>query len=125
MLIRIMNQLEAEGRVISISDGESSAVRPLTKSDGVGFSVSEAGANAGEVSDLWYKHHLGFLRRMRAPAGTAASGAQTTFEVRRILKAFVDAEWLAELDAQLAAYWAEFAGREGVDAELGADRNED
>ena len=28
--------------------------QPLTKSDGVGFSVSEARANAGEVSDLWY-----------------------------------------------------------------------
>ena len=35
---------------------------------------------------------------MRAAAGVAAPGAQTTFEVRRILKAFVDAEWLAELD---------------------------
>ena len=44
MLIRTMNQLEAEGRVISISHGKSSAVRPLTKSDGIGFSVSEARA---------------------------------------------------------------------------------
>ena len=117
MLIRTMNQLEAEGRVISISHGESSAVRPLTKSDRVGFSVSEARANAGEVSDLWYKHHLGFLRRMRAAAGAAAPGAQTTFEVRRILKAFVDAEWLAELDARLAAYRAELDGREEADHE--------
>ncbi len=124
MLIRTMNQLEAEGRVISISHGKSSAVRPLTKSDGVGFSVSEARANAGEVSDLWYKHHLGFLRRMRA-ADAPAPGAQTPFEVRRILKAFVDAEWLAELDARLAAYRAELAGREGVDAESGAERDED
>ena len=68
---------------------------------------------------------LGFLRRMRAAAGAAAPGAQTTFEVRRILKAFVDAEWLAELDARLAAYRAELDGREGVDAELGAERDED
>ena len=115
MLIRTMNQLEAEGRVISISHGKSSAVRPLTKSVGVGFSVSEARANAGEVSDLWYKHHLGFPRRMRAPAGAAAPGAQTTSEVRRILRAFVDAEWLAELDAPLAAYRVEPGGGEEAD----------
>ena len=55
---------------------------------------------------------LGFLRRMRA-----AAGAQTTFEVRRILKAFVDAEWLAELDTRLAAYRAELDGREEADRE--------
>ena len=54
MLIRTMTELESEGRVISISHGKSSAVRLLTKSDGVGFSVSEARASAGESSDLWY-----------------------------------------------------------------------
>ena len=53
---------------------------------------------------------LGFLRRMKAESGAAARGGQTTYEVRRILKAFVDAEWLAELDARLAAYRAELAG---------------
>ena len=53
---------------------------------------------------------LGFLRRMRA-----APGAQTMYEVRRILKAFVDAEWLAELDARLAAYRAELDGGEEAD----------
>ena len=66
---------------------------------------------------------LGFLRRMKT-AG-AAPGAQASFEVRRILKAFVDAEWLAELDARLAAYQAELAGREGPGAETGADRDEE
>ena len=57
MLIRTMTELESQGRVISISHGKSSAVRLLTKSDGVGFSVSEARASAGESSDLWYKNH--------------------------------------------------------------------
>ena len=47
---------------------------------------------------------LGFLRRLK-PAGAAAGPA--TFEVRRILKAFVDAQWLAELDARLAEYRAQ------------------
>ena len=47
---------------------------------------------------------LGFLRRMKAESGVSARGGQTSFEVRRILKAFVDADWLAELDSRLAAY---------------------
>ncbi|MEN8761245.1 MAG: DUF4194 domain-containing protein [Thiogranum sp.] len=45
---------------------------------------------------------LGFLRRMKPVAGQP-----TAFEVRRILKAFVDAQWLADLDARLAAYRAQ------------------
>jgi hypothetical protein len=43
---------------------------------------------------------LGFLRRLKA----ATAQQVTTFEVRRILKAFVDAQWLAEFDTRLAAY---------------------
>lgn len=39
---------------------------------------------------------LGFVRRLRGQDGM--------FEVQRILKAFVDAQWLAEFDARLAAY---------------------
>ena len=31
------------------------------------------------------------------------------YEVRRILKAFVDAQWLAEFDARLADYQAQLA----------------
>jgi Domain of unknown function (DUF4194) len=42
---------------------------------------------------------LGFLRRLR--------GQEPMYEVQRILKAFVDAQWLAELDARLAAYRAQ------------------
>ena len=44
-------------------------------------------------------------------------GRRTTFEIRRILKAFVDAEWLAERDARLAAYRAKLDGREEADRE--------
>ncbi|MCK6535656.1 MAG: DUF4194 domain-containing protein [Polyangiaceae bacterium] len=39
---------------------------------------------------------LGFLRRLR--------GQDDRFEVQRILKAFVDAEWLSDFDQRLAAY---------------------
>lgn len=41
---------------------------------------------------------LGFLRRMRGQPGT--------YEVARILKAYVDAQWLEEFDARLADYRA-------------------
>lgn len=44
---------------------------------------------------------LGFIRRLR--------GQDDQFEVRRILKAFVDAQWLAEFDQRLAAYGAHAA----------------
>lgn len=49
---------------------------------------------------------LGFLRRLR--------GQQDQFEVRRILKAFVDAQWLSDFDQRLAEYQAQLdaAGRE-------------
>lgn len=46
---------------------------------------------------------LGFLRRLKTGAANQG-GHAAAFEVRRILKAFVDAQWLADFDARLAAY---------------------
>ena len=54
---------------------------------------------------------LGFLRRMRSEG--SMPGTQTAFEVRRIIKAFVDAQWLGELDARLRAYREELTGAGG------------
>ncbi len=45
---------------------------------------------------------LGFLRRLKTVAGNGQE--RSHFEVRRILKTFVDAEWLAEFDARLEGY---------------------
>lgn len=45
---------------------------------------------------------LGFLRRIK--------GAEDHYEVRRILKAFVDGQWLADFDQRLAEYAAELDG---------------
>lgn len=45
---------------------------------------------------------LGFLHKLK-PA-TGASANPPSYEVRRILKAFVDAQWLAEFDQRLANY---------------------
>ena len=57
MLVRTMAQIEAEGRVISISHGKATAVRLLTKADGLNFSISEARGSKAGVSTLWYKNH--------------------------------------------------------------------
>jgi hypothetical protein len=57
---------------------------------------------------------MGFLRRLR--------GRDSELEVRRILKAFVDAQWLGDFDRRLAAYREHLAssggdaGRGGEDA---------
>ena len=45
---------------------------------------------------------LGFLRRLKAATGGAQDRGH--YDVRRILKAFVDAQWLAEFDARLEVY---------------------
>src|SRR3984885_10263129 len=47
---------------------------------------------------------LGFLR--------PAKNSEQVYEVRRILKAFVDGQWLADLDARLADYAALLDGEE-------------
>ena len=45
---------------------------------------------------------LGFLRRLKTAASSGPDRGR--FEVRRILRAFVDAQWLAEFDARLEGY---------------------
>lgn len=56
--------------------------------------VDQVDALLGKVVEL------GFVRRLKSP--TAAQ--EPMYEVRRILKAFVDAQWLADFDQRLAAY---------------------
>lgn len=58
-------------------------------------------ANEARMADRIDTHinkvsEMGFLRRLR--------GQDDRFEVRRILKAFVDAQWLKALDQRLAEY---------------------
>ena len=60
---------------------------------------------------------LGFLRKLR--------GDEQRYEVRRIVKAYVDGQWLADLDGQLDAYLA-LLGRSDADGGyLGARRDEE
>jgi hypothetical protein len=60
--------------------------------------VNQIDAHINKIVDL------GFLRRLKTAAGPGG------FEVRRILKAFVDAQWLADFDARLDAYQAHISG---------------
>lgn len=57
--------------------------------------VDQVDATITKVMDL------GYLRRLKA---TGPAQDRGNFEVRRILKAFVDAQWLAEFDARLGIY---------------------
>lgn len=61
---------------------------------------------------------LGFVRRLKVSAdGAVARAAQEpVYEVRRILKAFVDAQWLADFDARLAVYQAQLASPDATES---------
>lgn len=64
-----------------------------------------AGSNETRIVDQVEKHlnkivDLGFVRKLKA----SSVGLAPSFEVQRIIKAFVDAQWLAEFDQRLAAY---------------------
>lgn len=50
---------------------------------------------------------LGFVRKLKPVAGSAKGPG--SYEVRRILKAFIDAQWLADFDGRLKAYQAHVA----------------
>ena len=52
---------------------------------------------------------LGFLKRLR--------GESESFEVQRILRAFVDGQWLSEFDQRLEAYLADERGAHGTEGE--------
>jgi hypothetical protein len=63
------------------------------------------GSNETRVVDQVETHlnkivDLGFVRKLKA----SSAGLAPSFEVQRIIKAFVDAQWLAEFDQRLDAY---------------------
>jgi hypothetical protein len=76
--------------------------------------IDQVDATISKVVDL------GFLRRLKPATGSGQQVGQDRgqYEVRRILKAFVDAQWLAEFDARLEAY------RTALSATPGAARAE-
>ena len=70
-------------------------------------------ANEAKLLDRMDAHlnkviELGFLRRLR--------GQEQQFEVRRIVKAFVDAQWLSQFEQRLAEYASHGAALSGDEA---------
>lgn len=83
---------------------EMRSFRPATTNDA--RLVDEVDRSVRRIVDL------GFLKPLRADS--------TSFEVRRILKAFIDAQWLGDLDARLAEYLAAAGGAAGTDEPIEA-----
>ncbi|SDG14811.1 protein of unknown function [Cellulosimicrobium cellulans] len=136
LLRKRLAQADSEG-------GETRLV--LTRSEIVDllrvFLTQDAGAAANEARlvdrvDALVRRvvELGFLRPAGRPdpdgpdgaaspdGGDTADGEARRYEVRRILKAFVDAQWLADFDARLAQYLelAADGGGPGSGARAGA-----
>ena len=73
------------------------------------------GSNESRLIDQIDTHlnkvvELGFVRRLKP----SSVGQEAAFEVRRILKAFVDAQWLADFDQRLQEYQAQVAAPDAV-----------
>lgn len=85
-------------------DASGGDTRLILSRDEIGDLVQvflPSGSNEAKVvdridADINRIVELGFLRRL--------SGHDDQFEVRRILKTFVDAQWLADFEQRLAAY---------------------
>src|SRR5215469_15558080 len=68
--------------------------------------ANQARINDRINADINHIVDMGFLRRLR--------GTDDRFEVRRILKAFVDAQWLADFDQRLAAYQSHWSNEQAA-----------
>lgn len=66
--------------------------------------IDQIDSTLGRVADL------GFVRKLKPATGAAQQ--EPHYEVRRIIKAFVDAQWLSDFDQQLAAYRTIASGTE-------------
>jgi hypothetical protein len=92
----------AETRLILTRDQVVETVRMfLPESSNDARLVDQIDTQLAKIVDL------GFLRRI--------TGQEAAYEVRRILKAFVDGQWLAEFDQRLAEYAAQLGGGEDED----------
>ena len=85
----------AEARLIVTRDEAAEMMRVfLPTGSNEAKVVERVEAHLNKIADL------GFVRRLKQSHG----GQEHAYEVLRILKAFVDAEWLAEFDARLEEY---------------------
>ncbi|MDO5751586.1 DUF4194 domain-containing protein [Arthrobacter sp.] len=95
---------------LSEFDTQNSDTRLILTAEQIGDMVSvflPESSNEARIQDQLATNikkitELGFLRKLR--------GQEQTFEVARILKAYVDAQWLEEFDARLADYRSALTG---------------
>ena len=80
--------------------------------------IDQVDATISKVVDL------GFLRRLKPAAGSGQTSGHDKghYEVRRILKAFVDAQWLAEFDARLEVYRTALSAAHARSTDKAADK---
>lgn len=91
-------------RRLAEHDAHSSETRLIIDTDEITEMIRvflSGGSNEAKILDQIETHinkvaDLGFARRLR--------GDKNKIEVRRILKAFVDAQWLSDFDAKLKSY---------------------
>ncbi len=89
-----------EGRLVVTREELIALMRTfLAETTNESRTVDQVDRAIGRVTEL------GFL-----PAMPATTGAPPAWEVRRIVKAFVDAQWLDAFDARLREYAAQLAG---------------
>jgi hypothetical protein len=95
------------------SDAQGDGTRIILSRDQVADLVRvflPESANEARLMDRLDAHinkivEMGFLRKLRGKVGNDGKGSNDgELEIQRILKAFVDAQWLSEFDRRLAAY---------------------
>ncbi len=57
MFVKRADEMRAAGKELVVAGGKARSIRMLTKSDEVGFSLSDVHLHAGAEASLWYKHH--------------------------------------------------------------------
>ena len=57
MFVRTVDELAAQGKVLTLVGGSTNAARLLTAADRMGFSYSDVRAAKGSDGVLWYKNH--------------------------------------------------------------------
>lgn len=88
-------------------------------------------ANEARLMDRLDAHvnkvvEMGFLRKLRGKGGKGGKGDDDgELEIQRILKAFVDAQWLSEFDRRLAAYAEHLKSDSGDSKDAGQDQDAD
>jgi hypothetical protein len=100
LLRRRMLELDAQGaqtRLVLTRDELVELVRTYHPTR-----ANEARLAEEVEADVRKVAELGFVRPLR--------NQPHTYEVRRIIKAFIDAQWLADFDARLESFLAEAAG---------------